>query len=366
MIRWTIGNELEDRAAGKLRRISFFLVDKVALVFQQHDVLENSLDYPCARFCGEMTDKLWNQEYWDEAFSSNEVIVCTAEILYKCLHHSYIQMSQINLLVFDEAHHTKKKHPYARIIKDFYSEVEGKDRFPRIFGMTASPVDGAQVDMYRAAEELEGLLRSQIVTPANPDDLRGKISKPKTESDAVYSRLLPAWETQLYQSLKPLLERNDVFSRALTFSRFATSELGRWCADRFWSLFLREEDLSKFEAQTEKNFLKFAPEGEDADMYINQVREARKAIAEHPLEDLTLDNYHGMVSGKVAKLIELLQDKFEKADTSSRCIVFVQRRWSAMMLEDLFRQPGMAILGLRPGILVCCPPENRYAVTNSH
>ena len=323
----------------------------MALVFQQHDVLENSLDYPCARFCGEMPD-LWRQEHWDDAFSKHEVIVCTAEILYKCLHHSYINMDQINLLVFDEAHHTKKKHPYARIIKDFYAEVEGKARFPRIFGMTASPVDGSQVDLYRAAEELEGLLRSQIVTPANPDDLRGKISKPKTESDVVYSRHLPAWETQLYQSLKPLLERNEVFSRALTFSKFATSELGRWCADRFWSLWLREDDLPKFEAQTEKNFLKFSPEGDGADMSINRVREARSVIAKHPLEVIRLDNCHGMVSGKVSKLIELLQIKFGKADASARCIIFVERRWVAMMLQDLFSQPGMAIPGLRPGILV--------------
>lgn len=344
---------MEDRTAGKSRRISFFLVDKVALVFQQHDVLEKSLDYPCARYCGEMGDRLWTQEHWDDAFSNNEVIVCTAEILYQCLHYSFIQMGQINLLVFDEAHHTKKRHPYARIIKDFYAGVEGNDRIPRIFGMTASPVDGAQIDMYKAAGELEGLLHSQIVTPANPNDLRGKMSKPKKEIDVEYPRLLPAWETQLFQSLKPLLQRNEVFRKALTFSKFATSELGPWCADRFWFLWLKEDDLAKFEAQTEKNFLKFMPEGEDADTSIDQVREARNVIAKHPLEDLKSENYHDMVSGKVAKLIELLKEKFGNVDNTSRCIIFVERRWCAMMLNDLILQPGMAIPGLRPAILVC-------------
>jgi endoribonuclease Dicer len=261
-------------------------------------------------------------------------------------------MSQINLLVFDEAHHTKKKHPYARIIKDFYAEVEGKDRYPRIFGMTASPVDGIHGDMYRAAEELEGLLRSKIVTPANPHDLRGKMSKPKTEIDVEYPRRQSAWETQLYQSLKPLLEKNDVFGKGLTFSKFATSELGRWCADRFWYLFLREDDLGKFEAQTEKNYLKFEPEGEDLDTSINQVRAARQVMTEHTLEALALENYHWMVSGKVAILIQLLQHKFSDPDNTSRCIIFVERRWCAMMLNDLFRQPGMAIAGLRTGLLV--------------
>lgn len=300
-----------------------------------------------------MGDRLWNQEHWADAFSKNEVIVCTAEILYKCLHHSYIQMSQINLLVFDEAHHTKKRHPYARIIKDFYAEAEGTDRFPRIFGMTASPVDGAQADMYRAAEELEGLLRSQIVTPANPNDLRGKMSKPKKEVDVEYARPLPGCETQLFQQLKPLLERNEVFRKALTFSKFATSELGHWCADRFWFLWLREDDVAKFEAQTEKNLLKYTPEAEGPDVSVDQVREARRVIAEHPLDELALENCHEMVSGKVSKLIELLEEKFGAADNTSRCIVFVQRRWCAMMLNDLFLQPGMAIPGLRPAILVC-------------
>jgi endoribonuclease Dicer len=65
-------------------------------------------------------------------------------------------MEQINLLIFDEAHHTKKNHVYARyillslfvvctdkkyrIIRDSYLQVEPSKQ-PRIFGMTASPVD---------------------------------------------------------------------------------------------------------------------------------------------------------------------------------------------------------------------------------
>lgn len=44
------------------------------------------------------------------------VIVCTAEILHQCLLNAHIQMEQINLLIFDEAHHTKKDHVYARFV----------------------------------------------------------------------------------------------------------------------------------------------------------------------------------------------------------------------------------------------------------
>lgn len=87
---------------------------------------------------------LWVKETWEKIFKENMVIVCTAEILYQCLMHSFISMDSINLLIFDEAHHTKKNHAYARIIKDYYVTTELAKR-PKIFGMTASPVDARQV-----------------------------------------------------------------------------------------------------------------------------------------------------------------------------------------------------------------------------
>lgn len=61
-----------------------------------------------------MQTDLWNKETWEGHFKRNMVIVCTAEVLHQCLLHSFIQIDQINLLIFDEAHHAKKEHPYAR------------------------------------------------------------------------------------------------------------------------------------------------------------------------------------------------------------------------------------------------------------
>jgi endoribonuclease Dicer len=110
---------------------------------------------------------LWSKEIWLEYFKDSMVIVCTADILHQCLLNSYIKIESINLLIFDEAHHTKKDHPYARyvdtlplpdvlflsdfrIIKDSYLKADPKHR-PRIFGMTASPID-AKGDVVRAAQ----------------------------------------------------------------------------------------------------------------------------------------------------------------------------------------------------------------------
>ena len=88
----------------------------MTLVFQQFAVLECNLDQKIERFCGEMGCDLWSKETWTKHFLENEVIVCTAEILNQCLMHSFISIDDINLLVFDEAHHTKKNHAYARFV----------------------------------------------------------------------------------------------------------------------------------------------------------------------------------------------------------------------------------------------------------
>lgn len=86
----------------------------MTLVFQQFAVLECNLDQKIDRLCGEMSCDLWGKAVWDKHFSENMGIVCTAEVLYQCLWHAFITIDQINLLIFDEAHHAKKNHAYAR------------------------------------------------------------------------------------------------------------------------------------------------------------------------------------------------------------------------------------------------------------
>jgi ERCC4-related helicase len=69
-----------------------------------------------ARVCGADNTDNWTKTKWAKLFAENKVIVCTADILHQCLAHSYIRMKQINLLIFDEAHHAKKNHSYARSV----------------------------------------------------------------------------------------------------------------------------------------------------------------------------------------------------------------------------------------------------------
>jgi hypothetical protein len=59
-------------------------------------------------------------------------------ICYVGLHCGLLQMQAIGLLVFDEAHHCSRDHPYAQIMEDFYHTTEPQHR-PQVLGLTASP-----------------------------------------------------------------------------------------------------------------------------------------------------------------------------------------------------------------------------------
>jgi endoribonuclease Dicer len=351
-LRWIIQNELEDRSKSLPKRIAFFLVDKVALVFQQHAVLACNLDYPIEKFCGDMVEDVsLNKAFWDKIFDENMAIVCTAEILYQCLTHSYIRMDQVNLLVFDEAHHTKKNHPYARIIKDFYAEVEDGNRKPRILGMTASPVD-AQIDPKVAAAELEGLLHSQIATVADPTTLQNTSAKHKREVLVEYDRRPPDWETELNRRLQELVGGHSVFRKPFVFTATAAAELGSWCADRYWQLFFRGDDLVKLESKTERELLRESAYSQNMGEHISKVREAHDLVNGHSFVRPSL--HPGLLSSKVIQLFRVLRDQFSGVNHNRRCIVFVRQRNTASLLADLLQQPEMRIPGLEPGVLVRC------------
>ncbi|KAI1134348.1 hypothetical protein F5Y05DRAFT_398412 [Hypoxylon sp. FL0543] len=350
LLRHTVEQELEDRNAGKPPRISIFLVDKVALVHQQYEVLKANLDHPVQRFHGDLRTSTLTRDFWQQKAGESMVIVCTAEIILSCLHHSFIKMEGINLLIFDEAHHTKKNHPYARIIKDFYASLEeGSQRRPRILGMTASPVD-AKTDVTSAAAKLEGLLHSEIATVVDISVFaRASINRP-IEDLIEYSMPPEPFTTPLWQKLHRLVGHNEVLRRLFAYSKSSTAEMGRWCADRVWKLCLTEQEALKLEAKTERNFtsgkVQFPIAALDAER--KAVREAYQVVANHPLPSPERNPFH--LSSKVEALISALREHFNPV--KDKCIVFVEQRLTAMLLTDLLKQQSMDLPGIKAGALL--------------
>ncbi|OKP10578.1 Dicer-like protein 1 [Penicillium subrubescens] len=318
---------------GKAPRIAFFL----------SAVLQNNLDQNVAHIFGAMGPDLWDQKIWDDYFTKSMVIVCTGEIVNQCLLNGFIKMSQINILIFDEAHHAKKDHPYARIIRDSYLKAPLSER-PRIFGMTASPVDG-KTKMTEAAAQLEILLGSRIATTANMEALRQIVNRPFEET-WTYSNLELPFATKLYTQLQESFGKVKSLEPVFRFAWTASSELGEWCADQVWIQALREDVIPHLESATGKN-----PESDPCGTEATQrdllsARDACEMVKTHEFQNPWAQ---GQLSCKVRLLVERLAMHFGTSN-SKKCIVFTERRNTAKALLRLCEV--LKIQNLRPGILV--------------
>jgi endoribonuclease Dicer len=328
-------------------------VDSVQLIFQQYAVLDCNLDQPMVSFCGAMGSDLLDRRLWEKACEDNMVIVCTADVLRNSLHHSFISIDRVNLLIFDEAHHAKKDHPYARIIKDFYAQEKDKSKRPKIFGMTASPVD-TRLNIARAAQELEAILHCRIATASDLTLLQYAVNS-KEEIIDIYEPLRFPFETPLYKKIREKLEDNEIFSKLLRYAKEASSELGTWCADHLWLVSLTEEEMRRLEAKTERKFItqKGVKQIDAFETQITELQDARKIVDAHSFEDPQPSLDH--LSTKVMNLVLYLKERFERP-TDDKCIVFVKQRYTARILSELFSHPNFGSPNLRVGTLVCSPP----------
>ncbi|KAH8808722.1 hypothetical protein F5884DRAFT_793130 [Xylogone sp. PMI_703] len=353
LLRHIIVKELDDRAAGKPNRISLFLVDSVPLAFQQYAVLDANLDYNMAMLHGDMKGNM-NKDCWGKSIANNMAIVCTAEILAQALHRSFISMSQINLLIFDEAHHAKKNHPYARIIKDFYMSVCDSMIRPKIFGMTASPVD-SRVDIRLAAAELEGLLHCEIATAADPSLMKHSVNT-QVEEVAPYEPLGPSFKTRLLKRIIDKFGCNPLLKKPIGYALNATRELGAWCADQVWWFCLSDQEVQRLQAKAERcNLERRIPMPL---MLIEQMKAQIKQLQEtvqmHGFGNPHYDEITGTstnLSSKVVVLLKYLKARFSRP-TDDKCIVFVKQRYTARLLEKLFSQDHIGTPYLRVGTLV--------------
>ncbi|KAF2829146.1 dicer-like protein 1 [Ophiobolus disseminans] len=351
LLRHVLDEELENRAKGAVHKTAFFLVDSINLVFQQTNVLRCGLDQNVEGICGAMGQTLFHKTTWDKHFATNMVIICTAQVLVECLMHSFINMSRINLLIFDEAHHAKGNHPYARVMKDFYAQELDLTRRPRVFGMTASPVDvkgESQQHIREAARQLETLLHSTIATTSEELLSSNSISKPNEEV-ILYSPLHYDLETPLYDRVKAKYGDVKPFEAFFRVSKRHASELGRWASDMYWSFAFADEESRKLQTREEFKYNRAQKDRpvEELDAQMKRLKEAAAFVQQFDPGLPTLSDTD--VSSKVQKLHYWLSLFYERSD-SPACIVFVEKRHTARLLKLIFDHIGGP--NLRCGVLV--------------
>lgn len=78
---------------------------------------------------------------WNEEYIKHDVFVAMAKKFYDLLMHGFIKMEDIQLIVFDECHHTDQDHLYNLIMRDFFfHKFTADQKRPHILGLTASPI----------------------------------------------------------------------------------------------------------------------------------------------------------------------------------------------------------------------------------
>ena len=120
----------------------------------------------------------WSKSEWEKEFNENNVLVMIAQIFLDLLNHNYIQLSQVNLLIFDECHHAKKNHPYRQIMQAFDNE---RADHPKILGLTASVVNKKVNDLGNLESEIRELEYTLRSTCETSQDEEVSSAKPREE-----------------------------------------------------------------------------------------------------------------------------------------------------------------------------------------
>ena len=258
------------------------------------------------------------------------------------------------------AHHCKKNHPYSTIIRDYY--LKAATPRPRLFSMTASPVDSRK-DIDKTIRDLEELLHSKVVTTSD-SSLLMFAHKPRDEA-WIYGRRGLEVDTQLFRTLLPARSLIPELEPAFKAAWTASADLGTWFADRILAYELGSPSNSadgldrKFERG--KVFTSMPAFGGNADTQ----NDAMKKLKE--LSSLAEDSKLGPLSWKTADMSSKVQILFQKlslwyADQpNTKAMVFVNQRFTAVLLCDGLRALGLP--SIRPAYLTGSGRSGREVVT---
>ncbi|GKE23200.1 endoribonuclease Dicer homolog 2-like protein, partial [Tanacetum coccineum] len=332
--------------------IAVFLVPTVVLVKQQAEVARQHLDLKVVEYWGDKGVDYLSAAEWKKEKYQNQLMVMTPAILKDALKHSFLSLSTIKLLIFDECHNARGKHDYVQIMTEYdHQKRAGASQLPRILGMTASPVkakgSSSNKEYWKQIKELESVMHSKVYTCASESVLAEYISfsTPKYRYYKDTEVPSPALE-MIKRDLSMLRERHESKIRNSNLSESSTESAIRRLS-RLNSAFefcLQELGFGLASKATEE-----ADSSEANDFFTWGKQDARgETVAREFCKDANgifssyipagwLTNHInqrsvdlGLLSAKVVCLIEALAE-YRHVDDMRR-IIFVERVVTAIVL----------------------------------
>ncbi|KAG0285355.1 hypothetical protein BGZ96_010371 [Linnemannia gamsii] len=325
----------EAKQTGRQRKVAFFIVNKVPLVFQQHSYICNNSDIKAEAICGAMGADNFDGERWNSIFEKFEVVVITGQILLNILAHGFLKIDLCSLFIFDECHHATGKDAYRQIMTQFYPEAQ---EAPKIFGMTASPPKDKGVANF-AAHQLEKTMQSHIIT-ASYDEVLQYTQRPKervvhyngaktgtgpipTEDVAREFSRLSAAEQHSCERLVIMLKDDPKLKPAIQWYQVAITELGPWFGVKSWRHIVNtlREDVQETAGNHRQARLDLI---QGAEQIASSMARSR------------LDPDLSQVTQKAQKLVEVLREAGRQPGFCG--IIFVERRPTAHTMKDFLEE----------------------------
>ena len=299
------------------------------------------------QYTGDMGVDSWDQRRWHTELDHHHVLVMTMTIFKNLLLRSFIKLSQVNLLIFDECHHAVKNHDYVQIMRLFRPHIEkGSECIPRRLGLTASliPSKCKPGDIEKKIRDLEEILACRSQTAGDLQQVAKYATNPDQEV-SFYPSSSCSEEGQLLQDSLQFLQlmkkecETEFYERVKLYlddCLHILINLGVWSAHQF-----AVEALHVLEADIKETGSLFVNEWDRALLHMGWTRlklftntcsiiiEKRK----HQGDDTPL-------TPKVQTLFDhLSRPKISGGATKKHLcgIVFVERRTTAAILTKLIR-----------------------------
>lgn len=347
---------LEMRPRAKVAMI----VNKVHLVhqhfskeFQPH--LQNK--YSIIPISGDSEQK----GFFSDFVKSNDVIICTAQILYNALQNpseeKHVELTDFTLLIIDECHHTQKDAIYNKVMQIYLEKKLRHERnLPQILGLTASPGTGGARSFQDAVDHILQICANLdtwkiMSAKVNIEDLNTKARQPNKQYDLVPERdkdpfgdKLKSLMTIIHEYLGENSFDSSEFGTQMYEQKVVEMEKeGAVQADRkkrTCALHLRKYNDALFINDT----VRMRDAFEFLDMFYLEERFIRKSndptdvflcrlFSDNCKELLQLSADINNENPKLKRLEEILKEHFHSS-SDSRGIIFTRTRQSTHSLHD--------------------------------